>query len=440
MSERATTALLAIGALLLFFVVMFGGRSSGIAEGGPARPTSIETAGNGHSSARRWLEGEGIRVVSLREPFGALARLAPAGPEGGNLLVLALPGAGPIQTRELLPLDRWLRDGNTLLVLAALSDAPDWSEASAGAEAFDLKAVTGLEFESVPRRRARIAAQAAAGVPASRTASRAESRLLAQPELSVAQPVRRDGLLEGVGSLVAESDFRRTPWAVRMPYDGLVLEWARERDSGEGVLWSRTLGRGRIVVAAYGSLLSNRVVGRGDNARLLANLVAASVGPRGAVLFDDGHQGLSPSYDPQQLFGDRRLHVTIALLLGLWLLWVLGATRLRTPQLAEPAPRPADLMRAAGGFFARVLEPAAAAQRLCEHFFARLQRRIDRGQGGVGPPGRREPPWDWLARHPQVAAVDVVQLRAWYGQACEGRRVPLERLHNLLLSLDRQVA
>jgi len=467
MSERGSTALLALGALLLFFIVMFGGRSGGIAEGGPARPTSVETAGNGYSSARQWLERQGIRVVSLRDPFGALARLAPPGPEGASLLVLALPGAGPIQTRELLPLDRWLRDGNTLLVLAALSDAPDWSVASAGADAFDLKAVTGLEFESVPQRRARIAAEGerpglargrppepgardpgaardGAGVGASRTpsraGSRAESRLLPRPAESVAQPVKREGLLEGVESLVAESDFRRTPWAVRMPYDGIVLELARERESGEGVLWSRTLGRGRIVVAAYGSLLSNRAVGRGDNAHFLANLIAASVGPRGAVLFDDGHQGLSPSYDPQQLFGDRRLHLTIALLIGLWLLWVLGATRLRTPRYAEPVPRPADLLRAAGGFFARVLVPAAAARRLCEHFFARLQRRIDRGQGGTMHSGLREPPWDWLARHPQVAADDVRQLRAWYGQACEGRRVPLERLHNLLLSLDRQVA
>ena len=459
MSERGSTALLALGALLLFFVVMFGGRSGGGAEVGPDRPTSVETAGNGYSSARQWLEREGVRVVSLRDRFGALARLAPAVPQGASLLVLTLPGAGPIQTRELLPLDRWLRDGNTLLVIAALSDAPDWSQASASADAFDLKAVTGLEFESVPQRRARIAAegprpglpprrsptpetrdpgaaQGEAGVPVSRTGS----RLLAQPAPSVAEPVRREGLLEGVVSLFGESDFRRTPWAVRMPYDGLVLELARDRESGEGVLWSRPLGRGHIVVSAYGSLLSNRAVARGDNARLLANLVGAAVGPRGAVLFDDGHQGLSPSYDPQQLFGDRRLHLTLALLIGLWLLWVLGATRLRTPRQAEPAPRPADLLRAAGGFFARVLAPAAAARRLCEHFFARLQRRIDRGPGRAMRPGVREPPWDWLARHPQVAADDVVQLRAWYGQACEGRRVPLARLHNLLLSLDRQVA
>jgi len=245
-------------------------------------------------------------------------------------------------------------------------------------------------------------------------------------------------MLEGVATLVAESDYRSTPWSVRMPYDGLVLELARGRDSGEGVLWTRSLGGGRIVVSAYGSLLSNRAVGLGDNATLLANLVAASVGPEGVVLFDDGHQGLAPGYEPQQFFGDRRLHVTIGLLLALWLMWVLGSTRLHTPQYAWPAPRPADLLRAAGGFFARVLQPAAGACRLCEHFFARAQARIHHGAGASGT--AHPPPWDWLERHPRLVAADVRQLREWYEQACEGRRVPLDRLHNLLLSLDRQVA
>jgi hypothetical protein len=458
LSERSSTAVLALGALLLFFVVLFGGRSGGIAEGGPARPTSVETAGNGYSIARRWLEREGIAVISLRERFGALGRLAPTGPERASLLLLTLPGAAPIQTSELLSLDRWLREGNTLLVLAALSDAPDWSEASAGADAFDLKAVTGLDFESLPQRQARLAAEGGlpvgvrtrrappvSGVPsadptADRRGVRKESRLLAQTARSQAQPVRREGLLEGVAMLLAESDYRSTPWAVRMPFDGVVQELARARDSGQGVLWSRTLGRGRIIVSAYGSLLTNRAVGLGDNAQLLAKLVEASVGRQGVVLFDDGHQGLSPTYDPQQLFGDRRLHLTIALLLGLWLLWVLGSTRLRTPQCAASAPRPVELVRAAGGFFARVLAPPVAAQRLCEHFFVRVQARIHRSGSVAAPLGVHAPPWDWLERHPRVSAADLATLRIWYARACAGRRVPLARLHNLLLSLDRQVA
>jgi len=458
MSERGESALLALGALLLFFVLMFGGRSGGPSAAEPARPTSIESAGNGYSIARGWLEAEGVGVRSLRERFAALESLAPGAAEGSgaSLLVLTLPGASPIQTQELAALERWLRAGNTLLVMAALADAPDWSEASAGAPVYDLKAVTGLDFESVAERRRRLAtavrvkpaqpgpaAQPDAVQPGADPQAMAEPdvpvtrrdrALLARPQRLAAQPLGSPPLLQGVGSLVAESDYRPAAWTVRLPYDGLVLEYARDRASGEGVLWRRALGRGEIIVSAWGTPFTNRGIGLGDNARLFANLVAHAVGPRGVVVFDDGHQGLSPTYDPAQLFGDRRLHVTIGMLLALWALWVLGATRLRTPRASVPAPRPADLLRAAGGFYARVLATAPAARRLCDNFFARLPRRA-----GAAALASTAPPWDWLESNPRLAPTDVRQLRDWYDAALAGRRVPLGNLHNLLLRLERQM-
>lgn len=417
-SERGTTAMLALGALLLFFVLMFGGRGSGMA-GAPPRPTSVESSGNGYSIMRRWLESAGIAVGSLRESFDALARLAPPGAGRESLLVLTLPGAGPIQTGELQPLDRWLRDGNTLLVIAALSDAPDWARGPIGADAFDLKAVTGLDFE---------AERAAAGGPAV---------LLAAPRRETAEVVPGVPWLEGVSALAAESDYRRASGSVRLPYGGIVFELARDQESGEGVLWSRPFGRGRIVVSAYGTLLSNRAIGLADNSRLLASLVAQSVGPDGMVLFDDGHQGLSVGYDPQQLFGDRRLYLTCGMLVAFWLLWVLGATRLRTPRIAESAPRPGELLQAAGGFFARVLPSHVAAQRLFGHFFARLPV-VRRLQADDRP--AQTPPWDWLQRQPGIDPVDVQQLRDWYAAARNGRPVPLEKLHNLLCGMEKRLA
>ncbi|MFO1455894.1 MAG: DUF4350 domain-containing protein [Steroidobacteraceae bacterium] len=429
MNERGGTALLALGALLLFMVLMFGGRAGGEAGVAP-RPRSVEDAGNGLSLARRWLEDRGLRVLSLREGFGSLAGEAPTGPGRESLLLLALPGEGPIQTRELQPLDRWVRAGNTLVVLAALADAPDWSRGAAGADAFDLKAVTGLEFE------------VAAAAPTATARARAARRLpLAAPRreaadvVAAALPGLEAALLEGVGSLAGESDQSPGRWAVRLPYEGMVLELARDRASGLGVLWSRPLGRGRILVAGYGTLFSNRALGLGDNARLLANLVAHSVGREGVVLFDDGHQGLAPRYDPQQLFGDRRLHLSIGLVLALWLLWVLGATRLRTPAVVEVAPRPAELLRAAGGFLARVLPTAAAARRLLERCFARLPLPAEARTGGD-----RAPPWEWLARHPRLDPSSVARLREWHDAAARGRPVPLARLHNLLLDLERRLA
>jgi hypothetical protein len=120
-------------------------------------------------------------------------------------------------------------------------------------------------------------------------------------------------------------------------------------------------------------------------------------------------------------------------LLAVWLAWVLGGTRLRPSSVRAAAPREAELVRVTGRFLARVLRPAAAARRLFEHFFLRLQRlngcRLDDG-----------PPWDWLENHPRLSRDEVRQLRTWYADAYSERRVPLQRLHNLIVRTERQLA
>jgi hypothetical protein len=167
---------------------------------------------------------------------------------------------------------------------------------------------------------------------------------------------------------------------------------------------------------------------------LLSNIVTATVRPKGAVLFDDEHQGLAAAYDPAKFYNDPRLYGTIGVLAAVWLIWVLGGTRLRLPAMRMPAPREAELVRATGGFLARVLRPAAAARRLFEHFFGRLAARTHRGAQAEGLP------WEWLEHHPRVRRADVQQLRQWYAQAYSDRRVPLTRLHNLIVRTERQLA
>jgi hypothetical protein len=231
---------------------------------------------------------------------------------------------------------------------------------------------------------------------------------------------------------VALSDYPWQAWTVKVPYDGFVLSLAHQRETGEGVLWTRPLGNGRIIVSGFGSPLTNRALGLADNGRLLANIVGATVGPKGAVLFDDVHQGLGATYDPAKFYEDRRLYVTIGILAALWLSWVLGSTRLRMPVTRAPVPREAELVRATGGFLARVLRPDAAARRIFEHFFRRVGERAPRSRGAG-------PPWEFLERHPRISREDIGQLKGWYADACALRRVPLTRLHNLIVRVDRQL-
>ena len=119
----------------------------------------------------------------------------------------------------------------------------------------------------------------------------------------------------------------------------------------------------------------------------------------------------------------------------MWLVWVLGGTQLQMPLAVGRAPRESELVRTTGLFFARVLRPAAAARRMFENFL---------GQLPPGAPQAHAPAvavaWEWLANHPRLAAADVRQLRQWYADAYADRRVPLVRLHNLLLATEGRLA
>jgi hypothetical protein len=419
--ERLITLGCALGSLLLFTALFVRGEGAGSRR--VALPTTVERRGNGLLGAMSWLTAEGIRTVSLRERFDTLSKRRDL-PAAGNLLIVTVPVATPFSVVEVLALQRWIRAGNALLVLAALSDRPDWGAGGLSVH-HDLQLLTGLDFET-PRAR-----EPAPGAAARRIEALRE---LAQPQRGTLIPNRAHPYLRGVQEVVALSDYAPQAWTVRVPRDGFVLSLAHQRESGAGVLWMRPQASGSVIVSGFGSLFSNRALGLADNARLLANIVAARVQAAGAVLFDDEHQGLAAAYDPAKFYADPRLYGTVGVLAAVWLIWVLGGTRLRLPATRMPAPREAELVRATGGFLARVLRPAAAARRLFEQFFRRLSARTHRGAQRDGLP------WEWLEHHPRLRRAEVQQLKDWYAQAYSDRRVPLTRLHNLIVRTERQLA
>ena len=437
MRDRLITLLAALGALALFGAMFLpGGGSSG--QGDVPRPTTAERRGNGYYAALTWLEAEHVRVVSLRERFGVLGRRSDL-PATGNLLIVTLPATVAFKTEEFLPLDRWVRAGNTLVVLAALADDPDWAFRGAGLAPADLNLLTGLTFETLRARANRMAARVpqtrqGGGRPGNAGAPlvREGLRLFSEPDRSVLVPNRDHVYFRGVHAAIALSDYSHQSWALKVPYEGFALELAHERDSGAGVFWTRPLGAGRIVVSGFGTLFTNRALALADNAALFANIVGADLGRGGAVLFDDRHQGIGAAYDPEKFYRDSRLYATLGILLGLWLAWVLGSTAMRMPSVRQAAPREADLVRATGGFLARVLRNDVAARRLFDHFLKRLPP-------SAGSRARPEDAWRYLEQHPRIARDTVAELEGWYARACAGRRVPLERLHNALMQTLRQI-
>jgi hypothetical protein len=449
MRERLTTLACALGAALLLGTLLL--RGDALPAPRASLPTSIEHADNGLLGLKSWLQQEGVGTFSLRQRFGALSG-TPALRPRGNLLIVSLPAVTNFRPEEAVALDRWVRGGNTVLVLAALRDRPSWAQFPL-AMASDLELITELRLapsaEAIEQPRAPGRSAAGTAARGSRDTrdhkdSSAQKRAAAQvarlgaalsgPEESTLVPNRAHAYFSGVSRALAFSDYAPVRYTLGIPRDGFALSLGREAGSSEDAFWIRPHGEGTIVVSGFGSLFSNRALGKADNARLLANLIAASVAPDGKVVFDDEHQGLTEDYDPARFYRDPRLYATLGVIIAVWLTWVLGATRLQTPRLRPAAPREAELVRTTGLYLARVLRPAAAARRLVDQFLERL------GSATGRPPSEPAALWEWLESHPRLAHGEARQLRDWHAAAHANRRVPLVRLHNLIVHTERQIA
>jgi hypothetical protein len=368
-------------------------------------------------------------------------------PRTGHLLISTMPHTYQVRPSEADALRRWIAAGNTLLLIAGLSDTPDWSMG----QGFDpelnerIRALTGLELVDAETAEEQAAEEVPqeGRPPAAEEEQREEreptllemleaNRKLLTPEVSELQPIGSHPLLARVTKLEAVSEYPAARWRVRSDTIDLVLTLAEDSVAREPALWLARYGNGQIVVSAYGSLLTNKQIGKVDNARFLANLVEWSVRPGGQVIVDDAHQGLVAFYDPQAFYSDRRLHQTLWWLLGLWFVFVLGSQRLRPTSASWQPIDLTSFVRATGGFLARVLRPAVAAERLFENFFADIARHT-----GVVAAGGAV--WDWLTAHTSVAAQDVAELRELHARAAQGGRVDPVKVQTLLAQVRERL-
>ena len=448
MKDRLLTLALAVAAFALFYTLFFS--HSAQPQERVTRPVSTEHGPNGYLAMLRWLDAEGVPTLSLRERFGHLPELTSANATG-NLLISTAPHLYPPRSTEYGPLRDWISAGNTLLVVAGLSDTPDWSMGEGIDPQFmeNMYSMTGLNFEQAPppesptsendTTAAKSAPQAKEPEqPPGKPEQAAKKTRRAQQEAIAAvrkldKPLQFDAvpngvhpLLEGVAHLNALSEYPTLQWRATSDSADLVLELARNAQSEEPVLWLLRHGNGQIIVSAYGSIFTNKLLGKANNARLLANIVQWSRQHDGQVIIDDAHQGLVAFYDAKKFFGDPRLHTSLWWLVALWLVFVLGPQRLRA---AASGWQPVDItsfVRASGGFMARVLRPAVAGQQLFVNFFNDVRRR-------VGLPPNGEPVWDWMNAQRALPAPDLDRLHDLHDKVMRGRRVDLPVLQTLLV-------
>lgn len=412
MKERLITAAGALLALIVLYAVLFHSTSVPV-----TRPVTPEGGRNGYLAISQWLESSGIQVLSLRERYDVLIDPDPQRAlrlsRRGNLLITTMPHLLPVRSKEHESLKAWLRSGNTLLILAALDDTPEWFSQNGHARFMqDLQIMAGMRFEPLDGD-SDDAPQNVAVVPAD-----------SQLEL---EPVEGHPLMAGVTTLLGFSDDESALWEPAAPFarPGVLLRLAAERSSGADAAWQRPYGNGHIIIVASGTLLTNHVVARADAYRFLTNLLAYHVEEDGAVVFDDMHQGLSAIYDAAAFFADPRFRRTLWFLIGAWFIYVLGSSnRFAPPVAGRTVPRQQDFVEAVGGFMARRLDSRDAAKLLLEDWFDDIKHT--RGLRGAAPP------WKALEATPTLDTETYSQLRGAYEALQRGSTVDLVKLHHLL--------
>jgi len=411
MKDRLITALGALLACVFVYGLFFGtNRDVPV-----TRPVSTEPGRNGYVALADWLRESGIAVVSWQRRFDDLLDDGNGLAESGNVMLTTMPHLFEVRLGEQQTLNGWIRRGNTLLVLAAIDDTPEWSAAASGSFFDDLTAITGLVFTP--------------GYIDDDTSEEAVPAPDVEPGEAVVLDALPHPLMAGVATLEGLSDEASAIWYAYDPYEPgerPPIALANERRSRMGALYQLPVDEGQILLSLSASLLANHQIDEADNGRLVANLVAHHLGPGGAFVFDDMHQGLSALYNPAAFYSDPRLYATIAFLVAAWFVWLVGASnRIAPVHATETGPHQSDLLGAVGGFMARRLDRRDAGTLLFDDWFREVRQR----RGLVDD---EAPPWEALAATPTLSAALLARLRQRHEEIVDGYPVDLVGLHNLI--------
>jgi hypothetical protein len=385
-------------------------------------PLSTESRPAGYLALWRWLAVQRVPAKSLRYRYDRLPSLV-ARPTG-NLLLMTLPQRVAAREGERAQLKRWVEAGNTLLIVAAMDDLPSWALNN------DPETLT----ENIEKLTALHVRSDVAGL------LRGRLRLAAlTPNRLDIEPRGEHPLVAGVRHLTAVSELPLLSAELVNEGEAMPFELVARADNHHTALWLEKSGAGQILLSSVASPFSNAAVALDDNARLLANIIDWCCGAGGTVVFDDAHQGATAYYDGKAFFADPRLHRTLGWIVLLWLAFVLGALPLRAARRAWQPLDEAAYIEASAGYFAAVVPPSEAAQRLIERFLEDLRRAATPSQSAIplqgATAGEGLSLWARFDAHPRVSDRQRRTLHSLYEKACNGQHINLTRLQGLLSQL-----
>ena len=404
MNDRLVTALGLIAALYVAWALM----APAPAAEQVSQPTTEDTGVDGYAALHRWLTASGIRNRSWRLAWSELAGdVSLTG--SGNLLFTVVAHARAPRPEAVDALRDWVEAGNTLVIASTLNDTPAWSLSRPDDLTAVVSRLAGIEVEAVLDDE---------GEPVVLDGEDDGLRM-------AITPVTEHPLMAGITRLWHVTVAATQIWkpATGEPAQPL-MKAAVDARTGAAVIWETRHGAGSIIVIGSGTLLANRMLGEGDNARLVANLIGHRLGDGGTWLFDDRHQGLADDYDPGLLFSDARFWYSVLFLVAGWFIYMLGGTD-RLIRIRERTPPPSQIgyVRAVGGLMARKLRPIDAADQLLDQWAREL---------GIGDDPEHRQLWTRLAQSPTLAPPLRDRLQQAHARIRAGRDKSLTRFFNTL--------
>ncbi|ESS70675.1 hypothetical protein MGMO_120c00620 [Methyloglobulus morosus KoM1] len=424
MKDRLVTLATALAALAVV-IFLFSPHNKGN-ENKISLPTTEDGGSDGLKGLFTWLQREKLPVISYRKRYTDLTKDRSL-PKSGNVLFIHVPTTREIRKTEWDALASWLDMGNSLIILGAVYQHPLWASRE---DCFcDVKQFLSqfnwvLEGESekvdeTAKRKPKETKNFRESIEAAQ--ENVKARLPQESKLP-AMPITP--LLDGVKNITV----RTTPFLLNKRWSlgsddnsNLALRLFDLPDNKVAAAWLMNAGSGRIVLFLTPDALSNKHLNQSDNARMAGNLTNQFLSPKGRLLFDDYHFGLSELYDPDSFFKDARLHKTLACLFLFWLFYVVGyTTRLAPVRMPITKLSANDFIEAMASFFARRLDKPTLAEAMVKQLIIDIyKKRRLRDENDA---------WLWLEKHSQVTREQLVLLK----KAQTRQNVPLLHTSNII--------
>ncbi|MDX2507769.1 MAG: hypothetical protein QNL62_25290 [Gammaproteobacteria bacterium] len=393
-----------------------------------SRPTSEDTGKHGMFALYQWLTRSGVRTFSLRKPVHRLMEGELSG--SGNVMLISLPYANQTLESEWSAVNRWIEQGNTVVLsVAGLYAKPEWA---VSADIFEpIKKITAEEFSLSSNK-----FTVNEGDVIDQDEGFALSDLQEQVDMFKSKrlkltPTVRYSLFEGIEALDTyyqpvlmqsykkeedraeekvyysiESDSARLGLGLLSIANSAASEDVDEALSGmfdHNVMWLLPVGDGWIYLSAFPDMLGNNVLKQSQNARWFTQLLQLHLSSSGHVIFNDYPFGLSEQYDADAFFADKRLHYTLVFISLFWLVYAL----LFSPRLAPVRSKKTlqgnkNFVDAAAGFLSRRVKDQAVAKALSMALIEELQTKTQL---------KGKQLWNWLQDNPDILNDDIAILK-----------------------------